>query len=97
MPVDDEGAAALARLKRLRGLRIYGGILTDLGLKHLSLLERLGFLELEGRFTDEGLLSLAPLDKLYHLQVRSPNITDAGVQALARQLPSLRHAEGRRN
>lgn len=97
MPVDDEGASALAHLKRLRGLRTNAGILTDLGLRHLGLLERLEFLEIEGRFTDEGLLSLAPLDKLYHLQVRSPNITAAGVQALARQLPSLQHAEGRQN
>ncbi|HEV3339250.1 MAG TPA: redoxin domain-containing protein, partial [Pirellulales bacterium] len=91
--VDDEGASVLAKLQSLKSLEISNGVLTDAGLKQLSLLPRLEVAQINGQFTGEGLLHLAELEKLRHLWVNSPNVTDTGLYELARRLPSLQYAQ----
>lgn len=95
IPVDNDGTAALGRLERLKSLQISDGVFTDVGIERLSLLRRLEFLGIDGRFTDEGLGRLARLDKLQRLWLVSADITDAGFQELLPRLPSLKFAERR--
>lgn len=92
-PVDDDGAATLAKFQRLKSLVMTDSALTDVGLKHLSVLSELELATIKGDFTDEGLLHLASLEKLCFLHVISPNVTDAGLLALAHKVPALQKAK----
>jgi thiol-disulfide isomerase/thioredoxin/Leucine-rich repeat (LRR) protein len=90
-PVDDQGALYIAGLRHLKRLDLRSSVLTDVGMKHLSNLRALTFLNLSGHFSDRGLESLTKLKSLWGMQVHSPYITKAGIQELEQQLPALQY------
>src|SRR5262249_49797335 len=69
--VDDEGALYLGSLTSLESLRIRDGVLTDVGLAHLSTLQNLTNVILSGHFTARGLKSLERLKSLTDVQIAS--------------------------
>jgi Leucine Rich repeat len=84
----DEIIALMAE-QRLPGLRA-SGQMTDALLDRFSRLDHITALDLEGSkgLTDEGLLHLARLPRLRHLNLAGTGITDRGLEVL-RRLPAL--------
>lgn len=81
--IDDEGMAALTRLRNLREIQLSGTSVTDAGLLHLSKLQSLRMVHLDGtRITDNGIAALAKLPELSHLLLFETRVTDAGISQL---------------
>ncbi len=88
--VTDGDLAELAKLKRLRYLRLNGTQVTGAGLKQLAGLSDLEALDLGGtRVSDAGLKELAGLKNLRILLLDGTKVTDEGLKELA-SLKSLR-------
>jgi hypothetical protein len=87
----DDGLAALAASKTLRALLVQDFAITSAGGRHLAALPALDSLEIfrcQG-FGSEGVLALAPLDRLERLTLRDlPEVDDAALAVLA-ELPAL--------
>jgi hypothetical protein len=83
------GLKGLAGLKNLRNLKLSGPQVTDACLKDVAALENLESLYLwQMPVTDAGLKELAGLKSLRRLGlVFDPQVTDAGVAALRKELP----------
>jgi len=89
--VTDEGIAALAASGTLESLLAQDFAITDASGPHLAALSGLTSLEIFRcpGFGTEGLLALAPLDKLARLTLRDlPQVRDPGLAVLA-ELPAL--------
>ena len=101
--IDDKAIEHVVKLPSLRYLDIRSigvnekglvannhGQISDDGIKlianHLPNLESLLFC---GTVTDEGLLHLAKLKKLKHIEVGSPNVTPNGIKRLQSAMPGL--------
>lgn len=83
--VTKHGMAALARLKELRTLGLYGTPVDDAALHAMAAIGSLERLNLgETKITDAGLKELSRLDNLTHLDLESTPITDRGLLALAK-------------
>lgn len=81
----DKSLAAIAGLQSLEVLHLSGSpAMTDEGLKPLADLPSLRYLRLSGPFTDRGMDHLAAIPALRVLCLDPGNITDAGLQRLAR-------------
>ena len=91
-PLEDSGVSYLSSLTNLNNLRIQNSKITDEGLKALSDMDQLEYMTLSCLATDQGLQTLSGLKSLAHLQIASPFLTDAGIDAFAKTLPSLRKA-----
>lgn len=89
--VSDDGLAALAASKTLRALLVQDFAITSDAGRHLAALPALDSLEIfrcQG-FGSEGVLALAPLDRLERLTLRDlPEVDDAALAVLA-ELPAL--------
>lgn len=86
-----EWGAVIGRLKETGGAGIDAeGQMTDAMLEELSRLDQITALKLSGskRLTDAGVLHLARLPRLRHLDLGGTAITDTGMEAL-RALPEL--------
>lgn len=88
-PIDDAGVAGLATLGNLIHLDIEHSTISDKGLSVIANLRKLQALRLSCFGTDQGLAPLKSLQALRRLQVGSPYFSDAGVQALAQDLPGV--------
>lgn len=88
-PVDDVGALVIGGFTKLNRLRLANSVMTDAGLKQISNLRDLQFVQLSGHFTARGLDELARIKSLKMLYVGSPYITQADVDTLADKLPAL--------
>ena len=90
--VTDEGLAQLAAAPALDSLLAQDFAITNASGPHLAAMKNLASLEIfrcQG-FGTEGLLALAPLDKLSRLTLRDlPEVGDAGLKVLA-DLPALK-------
>ncbi len=85
---DDQAAAHLASLQKLRALHLFDNQLTDAGLAPLADLTELRELQAwKGKFTDAGIAHLRGLTKLRILRIDSENL-DAGDDGL-RQLTAM--------
>jgi hypothetical protein len=86
---DWDEIVAFMEERRLPGLRA-SGQMTDALLDRFSRLDHITALDLEGSkdLTDEGLLHLARLPRLRHLNLAGTGITDRGLEVL-RRLPAL--------
>jgi hypothetical protein len=81
--VTDAGLAALAPLRRLRVLDLYGSAVTDDGLLPLSGMPELEHLHLgRTRLNGRGLVCLAGLQRLRILSVEDTDVDDAAVRHL---------------
>jgi hypothetical protein len=90
LKVKDADLKDLARLKRLRFLRLNGTQVSDAGLKQLAGLEDLEALDLGGtQVSDAGLKEIAGLKKLRVLLLDGTRVSDEGLKALT-SLKSLR-------
>ena len=88
----DAGLTKVARLTRLRMLRLNGSNFTDVGVKRLANLKSLTSLELSGPgITDESVPAVCQLDKLTQLDLSSTRIGSNGL----RQLKVLEEEAGR--
>lgn len=89
--VSDEGLAALAASRTLRALLAQDFAITSASGRHLASIPSLESLEIfrcQG-FGSEGVLALAPLDKLERLTLRDlPEVDDAALAVFA-ELPAL--------
>jgi hypothetical protein len=86
----DESLAPIAGLKALEQVSISSEALTDNGLRHLSNLQALAVLSIDGDFTEAGLSYLAPLQNLKWLTIHSATpLDDRFVAQLARSMPNL--------
>ncbi|CEG41554.1 Leucine rich repeat proteins, some proteins contain F-box [Plasmopara halstedii] len=78
--VSDSGATGLAKLTKLRILRLDTSKITCKALANLSILTHLEYLDLFGaNISDIGLMHLIPLRNLQELTVCGGNISDRGV------------------
>jgi hypothetical protein len=83
-PIDDEGAAHLAALTRLRSLELKHTKVGDRGLKHLRNLSELRTLILDGTLVgDEGIRWLKDLTRLEELSLVGARVSDGGLKSLA--------------
>jgi hypothetical protein len=96
-PLDNAQAFHIARIASLRMLTLNQSMISDSGLEELSQLEGLKVLHIEGYFTDKGLASLARLKALENLDVGSPYVSQAALDALAAGLPALQTIQLRDN
>lgn len=86
--IGDEGLRAIGNMK-LTYLQLDYMDITDTGLAHLSRLDRLGALILEGSpITDEGLKHLTELKQLRTLNLANTKVTATGVAELNKALPN---------
>lgn len=86
----DESLAPIAGLKALEQVSISSVALTDSGLRHLSNLQALAVLSIDGDFTEAGLSYLAPLQNVKWLTIQSATpLDDRALAQLARSLPNL--------
>jgi beta-lactamase regulating signal transducer with metallopeptidase domain/thiol-disulfide isomerase/thioredoxin len=94
-PIDDAGAAHLAKSGSLRTLHLYNASISDAGMQELSRLKTLETLQVRGKcsFTDQGLEHLTGLRSLTSLYVYSDRLTEEGVSAFAKRMPQLRGFE----
>lgn len=89
----DADLACLANLKKIEKLQLCSPGIGDEGIRHLSGLTNLGFLNIsESKITDVGLKCTANMDKLYRLIIRDGHFTDEGLRYLE-NLPALRNLE----
>jgi hypothetical protein len=90
LKVADSDVKQLARLKKLRFVRLNGTQVTNAGLKHLAELSELEAVDLgETQVSDAGLKELAGLKNLRLLLLDSTKVTNKGLKELA-SLKSLR-------
>jgi Leucine-rich repeat (LRR) protein len=76
-----------------RGLYLFGNQITDDGLRHLSNLPELDFLDLRrNNITDAGLVHLEKLPKLKQVILIGTQVTPAGVNKLQKKLPHTKIA-----
>lgn len=89
------GFRALARMTKLRELRLVNSWITDEYVTHLAGLTKLRILDLSpaSRITDEGLLKLQGLRELRELKVGRTNISVEAVCELQSMLPQTRILE----
>jgi hypothetical protein len=86
----DAGMTVIAKLTELEHLRIRGSSIGDEGLKILSTMPNLRFLNLpQGKFTDAGLAQLKQLPRLDSIRIGGPKVTDAGI-AVFKDFPALK-------
>jgi hypothetical protein len=91
--VTDDDCRVLTGLPRLFQLHINAANLTNASAAHLSRLQQLRYLKVDGaHFTDDGLESLTRLQRLRKLQLTPVCGTEAGVRRLA-TLPELRELD----
>jgi internalin A len=92
----DQDWACLAKLINLKNLQISGVGITDNGIKYLSDLNNLDFLNIicpgESKITDEGLKYLSDKPKLYRLIINSGHFTDKALNYLS-GMPALNTLE----
>jgi hypothetical protein len=83
--IDDDGMAAVGRLKRLESFYQWDGShITDAGVVHLQNMPRLTYIHLStSQVGDRGLATLARLPNLEGLSMQRNKITDAGLVHLA--------------
>jgi Leucine-rich repeat (LRR) protein len=82
--VSDASLKALAGLKSLKVLRLYGPNISDKGMKDIAALTTLRNLTLRGtKLTDAGLKEIAGLKSLEVLFIDGAPITDAGMEVIA--------------
>jgi hypothetical protein len=87
--VTDLGLAHLARMKRLKYLRLRRTKITNAGLAHLEQLPELTDLELvQTPITDEAFAHLAKIGTLRILQVEQTGVTAAGIVAFKKVVPA---------
>ena len=92
-PVNNRDTLAIAKLRLLNTLMLRQTMITDSGLEQLSQLDKLTFLRVDGFFSDKGLASLGRLKSLRTLQLASPYVSQAAVDALTAELPALHHVK----
>src|SRR5262249_30196919 len=79
----DASLKALAGLKSLERLYLYGPNISDVGMKDLAALSTLRVLAMGGaRITDAGLSDIAGLKSLEVLHIDGAKITDAGMKVI---------------
>ncbi|MCI0360965.1 MAG: hypothetical protein L0211_21000 [Planctomycetaceae bacterium] len=83
--IDDEGMAAVGRLKRLESFYQWDGQhITDAGVAHLRGMPRLKYIHLSSsQVGDRGMETLAKLSNLEGLSMQGNKFTDAGLAHLA--------------
>src|SRR5262249_19267989 len=91
--VTDVGAFYLGGLTSLTHLQLENTTITDEGLSHLSNLENLQHLTISGHFTPRGLRWLKRLKSLTGVQISSPYVNKADVEAVAAALPALQYTD----
>jgi peroxiredoxin len=89
--IDDNGAFHIGGLTELEELNISESCVTEFGMAHLSTLRKLRHLTMTGHFTPRGLDRLKRLKSLELVQLSSPYIKKADVDALAAAIPSLQY------
>ena len=87
--ITDEELGAVQGFARLKELYLSETSVSDEGLKHLSGLNQLLVLVLEGPFTDAGLGNLSGLERLENLQLIGASVEGPGFGHL-KELPGLR-------
>ena len=89
--VGDSGIEELASLRDLRELSLVEcPRVTDQALTHLVRLKKLETLELDGTsITDDGVKTIAGIRSLKSLSVQGTNVTEHGLEELARLRPDL--------
>ena len=82
----DQDWACLAKLNKLKAIKITGFGITDNGMKYLSGLKNLEQISIlchnELSITDEGLKYIADLPKLYRLNIKDGHFTDKVLEYL---------------
>jgi Leucine-rich repeat (LRR) protein len=96
LPITDEGLRHLSGLKGLEDLSLYNTQVTDRGLAYLKSMPSLKKLDIrkrgqKGQITDAGMVHLAQIGSLEHLEVSG--ITDKGMAHIA-NLKNLKHLRG---
>jgi beta-lactamase regulating signal transducer with metallopeptidase domain/thiol-disulfide isomerase/thioredoxin len=86
---DDASLATIGQLEELTSLTINGSTATDAGMKALSRLKKLDYLQISCLATDEGLAALHDLQTLRMVQIASPYFTKGGLDRLAANVPAL--------
>jgi beta-lactamase regulating signal transducer with metallopeptidase domain/Leucine-rich repeat (LRR) protein len=87
--VDDAAMATIGDFPKLTSLTINASTATDAGLRALSDLTNLDYLQLSCVTTDGGLPALYGMKSLRMLQIASPFVTQAGLDRLAANMPAL--------
>lgn len=88
----NEDFLCLANLKRLKSLQLIGTGIDDTGMKYLSMIQNLGYLNITNfgrtQITDEGIRYITNMNKLYRLRIKSGILTDKALEYI-KEIPSL--------